>query len=159
MRWATHPAGAAIAPLATIRDHSAGIWPGRCLDLAIASTAATAPAPASAAAAIAFLPWCAVSAAPASAPITPAGTACRSRPAGSPAIRGTYRLPERRGAVGGSEGWKEPRLLAPELGAWPHDQADRTADRRRGTGRVGLPARWPADPHPHPRLRDRALGR
>src|SRR5580704_13205730 len=72
-----------------IRDHSAGISPGRCRALATASVMATPAAPATTPAAIARRPRCAVSAAPASAPIAPATPICWSL---SLPTQGTYRL-------------------------------------------------------------------
>src|SRR5580704_16809685 len=72
-----------------IRDHSAGISPGRCRALATASVMATPAAPATTPAAIARRPRCAVSAAPASAPIAPATPICWSL---SLPTQRTYRL-------------------------------------------------------------------
>ena len=93
-RSAAQPSGAATAPLAMIRDHSAGISPGRCRARATASTAASPAAPPSAPSTTARRPRCAASAAPASAPSTPAAPADPARPgpaASSEATQGTYR--------------------------------------------------------------------
>src|SRR5581483_4940995 len=99
-RCAAQPTGAATAPLARIRPHRAGTPSGAGRARAAASTAASNAAPAAAPPSTAprprrpapFRP--APSAAPASAPSTPADTACPSRP-GSPCssvTKRTYRL-------------------------------------------------------------------
>ena len=75
-RLAAQPSGAARAPLMTMRDHRAGISPGRCVARASASAAPSPAAPASAPAAVAALPRREVRAAPASAPIAPATAIC-----------------------------------------------------------------------------------
>ncbi len=93
-RSAAQPSGAASAPLARIRDHSAGISPGRCLARATASAAPRPAAPASAPTAAAARPRCAVSVAPATAPISPANPTCCNR---SFATKRTYRLTEQAG--------------------------------------------------------------
>ena len=75
----------------TIRDHSGGISPGRCVALATASDAPSPTAPASAPARAARLPRCAASAAPATAPIAAATPTCCARPGLSAATQRTYR--------------------------------------------------------------------
>ena len=76
---AAQPSGAATAPLAMIRDHRAGISPGRCRARATASTAPSPAAPASAPRAAARGPRWAARAAPASAPIKLAAPICWAR--------------------------------------------------------------------------------
>ncbi|MFD0580962.1 hypothetical protein [Dactylosporangium darangshiense] len=68
-RPATHPIGAAIAPLAAMRAHTAGISSGFCRARAAPSTAASAAPPSTAPVIAARGPRCAVSAAPARAPM------------------------------------------------------------------------------------------
>ena len=77
LRPPAQPAGAASAPLARMRDHSSGIWPGRCRvrDTASAAPRKAAPAAAPRTAAI-RAPRCPVSAAPAAAPSTLALRTC-----------------------------------------------------------------------------------
>ena len=75
-RSAAQPSGAASAPLIRMRDHRAGISPGRCVARATASAAPSPAAPASAPMAAAARPRCAVSATPASPPITLAVPIC-----------------------------------------------------------------------------------
>ena len=93
-RCAAQPAGAAIAPLAMIRDQRAGISPGFCRDLAMVSAAITTAPPATApATARLFDRPPEVSAAPASAPIGPTEAHCRR----SFATLRTYRGQEQAG--------------------------------------------------------------
>jgi hypothetical protein len=71
-RPAAHPIGAAMAPLAAMRAHTAGISSGFCRARAAPSTAASAAPPSTAPVSAPRGPRCAVSAAPARAPMAAA---------------------------------------------------------------------------------------
>jgi len=94
------PSGAISATLITMRDHSAGIWPGRCRARATASETASVSPPSTAPATMTDAPQPAVIDTPATAPMTlasPIDIGVALRADSSEATPTTYRWCQQRG--------------------------------------------------------------